>query len=150
MELSDSVLFGIVESIWSSVLGMQVERSSPSEAVAGEGIGTACVHITGPWSGAVTIACPAPLGRRIAAVTFGMEEADVGEAEVTDALGELANIAGGNIKALLPPGCQISLPTVVDGTTYTLTIANSRVVAVLHVRTEDHPLVLRVMERDQS
>ncbi|MEI8255666.1 MAG: chemotaxis protein CheX [Deltaproteobacteria bacterium] len=148
MELSDSDLFGIIETIWTSVLGMPLERSGPPELVPGVAIGTACVHITGPWSGAVLIACPAPLGRKIAAVTFGMEEADVSEGEIGDALGELANIAGGNIKALLPEGCQLSLPTVVDGMSYTLSIANSHPIGVLNLRTGDESVTFRIIERN--
>ena len=33
--------------------------------------------------------------------------------DVADVLGELANIVGGNVKAMLPPGASLSLPRVV-------------------------------------
>jgi len=37
----------------------------------------------------------------------------VSQEDLSDVLGELANIVGGNVKAMLPPGCQLSLPQVV-------------------------------------
>ena len=42
-----------------------------------------------------------------------MDVADVTAEDVTDALGELANILGGNIKSTLRVHCTVSLPDVV-------------------------------------
>ena len=36
-------------------------------------------------------------------------------ADIADALGELANIIGGNVKSLLPEPCALSLPHVLVG-----------------------------------
>jgi chemotaxis protein CheX len=37
---------------------------------------------------------------------------DVTQSDIVDAVGELANVIGGNVKALLPQPCQLSLPHV--------------------------------------
>jgi len=44
---------------------------------------------------------------------------DVDEADITDALAELVNILGGNIKSLLPDGSVLTLPSVGTGVTPT-------------------------------
>jgi len=35
--------------------------------------------------------------------------------DVRDSIGELANMVGGNLKSLMPPGVALSLPSVVEG-----------------------------------
>ena len=42
-----------------------------------------------------------------------MEPDEVSQDDLSDVLGELANIVGGNVKAMLPPGAFLSLPQVV-------------------------------------
>ena len=42
--------------------------------------------------------------------------------DVRDTLGELANMIAGNLKALLPFGVAISMPSVVEGSDYSLRI----------------------------
>ena len=42
--------------------------------------------------------------------------------DVRDSLGELANMVGGNLKSVLPPGVALSMPSVVDGSDYALRI----------------------------
>ena len=46
---------------------------------------------------------------------FGMEPDEVSADEVADAVGELTNMVGGNIKSLLPEPSLLSLPTVSRG-----------------------------------
>ena len=43
---------------------------------------------------------------------FHLEEQSAGPEDLQDALGELTNMTGGNIKSLLPEPCRLSLPTV--------------------------------------
>ncbi len=70
------------------------------------------VEITGEWEGAVTIDCEAELAARIAGAMFGVPGGTSEPEEIHDALGELANMAGGNLKSLLPAPSRLSLPTV--------------------------------------
>jgi chemotaxis protein CheX len=42
--------------------------------------------------------------------------------DVCDALGELANMIGGNLKSVLPRGVSLSLPSVVQGNSYSLRV----------------------------
>ena len=119
-------LRSIMDAIWESLAGDGLPELPADGDGAGDG-GTGAssgpdgrprlvgrVEITGQWEGAVTIDCDAELAARIAAVMFGMEDGGAEPDEIRDALGELANMAGGNIKSLLPAPSQLSLPTVSD------------------------------------
>jgi chemotaxis protein CheX len=71
------------------------------------------VSITGSWHGHLVYACSTLAAKRAAAAFLAMEVDEVGQEDIQDVLGELANIIGGNVKAMLPNGCFLSLPTVV-------------------------------------
>jgi chemotaxis protein CheX len=71
------------------------------------------VSITGTWHGHLVYACSMRAAKKAAAAFLAMEEDEVGAEDISDVLGELANIVGGNVKAMLPAGCFLSLPTVV-------------------------------------
>jgi len=71
------------------------------------------VTISGSWAGHLVYASSAVAARRAAAAFLDVAPAEVSSDDVSDVLGELANIVGGNVKAMLPPGCFLSLPQVV-------------------------------------
>ena len=71
------------------------------------------VSITGSWHGHLVYASSNQAARKAAAAFLAMEPDEVGQEDISDVLGELANIIGGNVKAMLPAGCFLSLPTVV-------------------------------------
>jgi chemotaxis protein CheX len=71
------------------------------------------VSITGTWHGHIVYASSTAAARMAAAAFLAMEADEVSQEDLTDVLGELANIVGGNVKAMLPPGCFLSLPQVV-------------------------------------
>jgi chemotaxis protein CheX len=105
----------IVGQVWSSYL--DVEGTDPL-IPTGEGLKAtdvvASVSITGGWSGHVVVSCSDTAARH-AAAAFLMTVADeVSADDVTDVLGELANIVGGNVKSMLPASSMVSLPQVVN------------------------------------
>jgi chemotaxis protein CheX len=77
----------------------------------GEGY-RAAVRISGESRAEVAVWCGAGFARRVAGAMFGFTEADLTEADLRDAVGELANILGGNLKALMPGPSSLSCPVV--------------------------------------
>ena len=107
------------KSICSSMLGLDVEGVSEEESnVTFESTLTGCIHISGAWQGAVAVQFPIALGREVACIMFGLEDGQSAAGEVEDALGEIANMLGGNLKALLPAPSVLSLPVVIKGQDY--------------------------------
>lgn len=102
----------VAEEVWASMLGMSLTGEPEPPPAPGSPTVTGTIEIGGAWEGKVDVRCSEALARRAAAAMFGMAPEDVTEAEIADALGEIANMAGGNLKALLPSGSKLSLPHV--------------------------------------
>jgi chemotaxis protein CheX len=110
---TDDDLREITEQIWSSYLdhdGVSPLIPLPAEKPSADV--SASVSVTGAWRGHVVVRCSEAASRHAAAALLGVELDDVTPDDVTDALGELANIIGGNVKSLLPEPCALSLPHV--------------------------------------
>jgi chemotaxis protein CheX len=116
MLVSDENVFRIAESTWSMILGLELARGK--EPATGGPTVSATVAISGAWEGRATLTCPLALADRAAARMFGIAPGTAKPDQVSDALGELANIVGGNVKALLPEPCKLSLPRVETGSGY--------------------------------
>ena len=104
----------MVEQVWVSYL--DPEGISPLVMTGDDKQATevhSTVSITGTWHGHLVYACSMQAAKKAAAAFLAMEEDEVGQEDISDVLGELANIVGGNVKAMLPAGCFLSLPTVV-------------------------------------
>lgn len=103
----------MVDQVWMSYLDpeginplLRADEQQPSEVHSS-------VSITGSWHGHLVYASSTIAARKVAAAFLAMEVDEVSSEDVSDVLGELANIVGGNVKAMLPPGCFLSLPQVV-------------------------------------
>jgi chemotaxis protein CheX len=106
----------IAEQVWLAYLDPEGVRPLLLGEVAEPTAGvSASVSLTGAWHGHVVVTCSAEAARQAAAAFLAMEPAEVGDEDITDVMGELANIVGGNVKSMLPPATGVSLPHVVIG-----------------------------------
>lgn len=136
---------GITRTIWSTLFDLPLEAGS-ADVPGPESSVTSCVQIDGAWHGALVMACPMPLAKTLAAQMFQAEsEPDLDE--VRDALGELANMLGGNVKALLPGPSQISLPAVAIGSDYQLSVVGTTERARVQFRCDGQPLLVTLLQR---
>ena len=102
----------IVSEVFGSFLGGDDALPLPAAGDSGDPAVTASVSITGGWDGHVVFGCSTAAARTAAAVLLMMGEDELAEADVADAVGELANMIGGNIKSLLPSPSALTLPLV--------------------------------------
>ena len=107
----------VMADMWSSFLADEsiveaVEELTP-EGVEDQVVASVCVD--GPWTGVIVVATTRRAGRDIAASLLAIEHAVVTDRDIDDALGEVANVLGGNLKTLLPPPSSLSLPSVAGG-----------------------------------
>jgi chemotaxis protein CheX len=143
-------LVEITERVWDSLFDVPLVPRDPGDPL-GRSSGRAisgCVHITGAWEGAVTLHCSETLAKLVTGAMFEMEPAEASDDDVRDALGELANMVGGNVKALLPEPCRISLPAVADGADYRLSVPGTFPVTAVTWTCGGEPLMVRLLERD--
>ena len=146
MEVTEDQVVEIIRAVWADTLNLDLDRVQngvPSSQFAM----SAVVQVTGSWQGATTVHCSERLAGAIAAAMFGSEPGTSTEDEMRDALGEVVNMIAGNMKVLLPPGCQISLPTVVEGSDYHLVIPGSSKVLDIPFISVGQPLSVRVLSR---
>jgi len=68
------------------------------------------IHQDARWEG--VLLCSVPFARRVAAQMFMCSSEDVVESEVADAVGELINIIGGNVKGAIGGDGKLTLPKV--------------------------------------
>jgi chemotaxis protein CheX len=112
--VNEDDLAEMVGQVWVSYL--DPEGVSPLIPTGDDGQPSevhASVSISGSWTGHVVYASSTEAARKAAAAFLALETSEVSQEDVSDVLGELANIVGGNVKAMLPPGCFLSLPQVV-------------------------------------
>lgn len=134
------IAVSIWETLFSLPLETEVEMASPDDPVV-----TGCISIDGAWNGAVTLQC----GERLADVLAGQlfRSPSPSPDEVRDAIGEITNMLAGNIKALVAEPSRISLPTVVFGGDYALTVRGTKPVSAVPFRCDGSALVVTLLEQ---
>lgn len=151
MEFAEQDIFQLVESIWSSVLGLEVRHNAGEVTLeARERFLTGCVQITGDWEGAVVLHCSAELSRLVRSIMFEVEPEDGTADEAEDALGELTNMIAGNLKSLLPGICYLSLPIVVNGLDYRTIVPGSQLVSQVAFECQSQLFMVMLLERDED
>jgi chemotaxis protein CheX len=106
--------------VFELMLGCQLTAPTDGEEPAPQF--TAMVGLAGQLCGLLSIRCHGKAATLMASKMLGVELDKVGP-EVSDALGEVANMTAGNFKnkiAGLGEGCMLSPPTVVTGSDYVL------------------------------
>ena len=78
---------------------------------------------------------------------FGCEPDDLGDEEVLDALGEVANMVGGNVKGMIDADCKLSLPTVAEGSNFRVAVPGSGVQTVLVFDCAGRPFQVKLLVR---
>ncbi|BDC51781.1 hypothetical protein F183_A40960 [Bryobacterales bacterium F-183] len=86
---------------------------------------TSAVYFAGAWNGATLLECSMPLALEFTRRLMPDCNPQGFDDDVQDAMGELANIVGGNLKPLLPDGVALSMPSVVQGTNYSMRLCGN-------------------------
>lgn len=149
MSIRQEELIALNQEIWASMLGITISSSESVEWPAhGAGYIGGCVQLVGAWEGAVRVDCTVLLAQRAAKAFLG-DDADVSIDQLRDTVGELANMAAGSLKPLLPQPTHISLPSVADGSDYDLTVRKGRVLLQCPFDSQDQRLLVSLIERDR-
>lgn len=83
---------------------------------------TSMVGLAGSYTGLLALHCPKALALKVASNMLGMEVAEIDD-DVNDAMGEMANMVGGDVKHIFSPkgsDLNLSTPTVIYGGDYNL------------------------------
>lgn len=110
----------IVADVFETMLGRPVSEIDPSWMSDADRL-TAAVHFAGESAGALLLECSKAHACLLAEMLTGIPHLRVDE-DVLDALAELTNMIGGNLKSALHGGAGLSMPTVVEGSDYSMRI----------------------------
>ena len=149
MLLAEVDLDRITSEIWAAMLGLSLDAHHAHEAFAADQrVVTGVVQIAGDFEGAVSLQLPETLAHRAAAVMFAMDAEEVGDAEVADTVGELANMTGGNVKSAIGGNCTLSLPSVTSGRDYQVSVPGSVVRERSNLDCGGEPVAVTLLERN--
>lgn len=145
--VSEDVLAEMVEQVWVSYLDPEGVSPLVTTGDAGQPSEVhSSVSISGAWTGHVVYASSTAAARRAAAAFLAMEAEEVSQEDLSDVLGELANIVGGNVKAMLPSGCFLSLPQVVLAPDSATKYPNAERITGLYGRWEGEPVSISMWQ----
>ena len=117
-------LANVACTIWQSMLSIELTPAADAAALKGHLV-IGCVQLSGSWSGTIQLVCSAGMARASVAAMMQMEAADLGDSDINDGLGELANMVGGSVKNGLPAPTVLSPPMVVNGEDVTMSMPHS-------------------------
>lgn len=138
----------LVVNVWSTMLGTELLEVEPAPVTTPATLVSACIQVTGDWEGTVLLQCSLGYAQALAGTMFEMGPDELSAEEVRDAMGELVNMVGGNFKGLLDGSCLISLPTVVEGGEYSISIKGASLRNALQFEDDGHPLLVHVYSRN--
>ncbi len=110
--IDEATVESIAAETWVALVGEEellvpLPLDLPAETVS------SWVEVVGPWTGSVVLTCgPGTAAELTRCLLREHAPAELEDEDVDDALGELANVLGGNVKAVLPGPSALGLPEV--------------------------------------
>ena len=110
--IDEETVQSITQEAWSALIGddeflVPLPGGLPDDAMS------SWVEVVGPWTGAVVLTCGRATAEELSRSLLKEHAPPVlDDEDVQDALGELANVVGGNVKAVLPGPSVLGLPEV--------------------------------------
>ncbi|OGR10721.1 MAG: hypothetical protein A2341_28490 [Deltaproteobacteria bacterium RIFOXYB12_FULL_58_9] len=146
MQIADDELARVTECVWSSVLGLPLQRL-PKEETPDQRIAIAArVRIAAEsWSGALTLGCSELLGARIAMAAHGNNR-DLTVSRIERAVGRVADRIAADVKPMLDDACVLSPPIVSEGPD--VIPVGMRSIGQVCFICFSQPLLIAVAERD--
>jgi chemotaxis protein CheX len=125
-EIGSDLIEQVVGSVFTTMLDLEVSTAEEAIPLTGDRL-TSSVYLEGEWNGAVMLECDSNQACQFTGKLLGMDPPDEFNDDVRDVLGELANMIGGNIKSVISPEDRLSLPSVIRGSQYEVSVCGSEV-----------------------
>ena len=112
--IDEETVQSIAQEAWSALIGHEeflvpLPGGPPDDAIS------SWVDVVGPWTGTVVLTCGRSTAEQLSRELLKEHAPPViDDEDLEDALGELANVVGGNVKAVLPGPSALGLPEVGD------------------------------------
>jgi chemotaxis protein CheX len=144
VEVLPSEVAQIVESVFRNMISLEVGEGQATWFPSADRL-TAAVHLTGDWNGAVLLECDRGQACRFAGRFLSIDPPETVDDVVRDVLGEVANMIGGNLKCVLARGIRLSMPSVVDGTNYSVRVCGAQLREQLAFQSAEGPFWVTIL-----
>lgn len=139
MDISEKIIESTME-IFSTMVMMDISVAGPPLAGSGKLCDTitGMIGLAGTHKGVLAIHIPNPVAIAITSSFLGMDVDAIND-DVRDAIGELANMLGGNVKTILSQNgrdIELSLPSTISGHEYGFQAASDVDMIILPFKTE--------------
>lgn len=149
MSSSQLPIQAVIDEVWSSIVGTALEVTDSEEALRGPTM-AATVPYYGDWRGAVIVRVDAPLARIVGSRMFMIPEDELTDADVQDAVGEVCNMIGGNLRAHLSRTCELGTPTIATGTGLHVCVPDTHALARIRYRSEDCGVEVTLLQQQAA
>ncbi len=130
--IKDNV-FEVAQNVMSSY-SLPLELIDDPYSFFDSSIWTSWVRISGTSSWVVLMTCTAELAVQVAASMNSMEISEITDDIVIDAVGEINNIITGQLKGMLDPVADMSIPEISDGEDYEEIFPDAELLVDLNLR----------------
>ncbi len=110
MQFLEKEIQQYTQLVCSTLLGIEVQPLPGQYEASLSDTFTGSVQISGKWNGALLLSLPSSLVNTLTETLFSLDPEKTTTEDKKDAVGELINMIGGNIKALLPQPSKLSVP----------------------------------------
>ncbi len=138
----------VVGPTWTGTLRMPLEDAEFSPKLQPEL--SAFVQIMGDWQGLVVVCVSKSLARAATGAMFELPPDAVEPEMVRDAMGEMANVVGGAVKAGIVGTKSLSLPTVVQGEDHSVYVPDMTLAAARAFRCSDPLMWVKLFEHNSN
>lgn len=147
-QISFSDVQELTHDIWSTMAGTELTPAAGDVPINKlDGYIVASVQIIGTMQHVVRLDLDTSLVREAAASLLGLTAEELTMEDIRDAAGELANMTGGSLKALLPAPSSLTIPSVVVGTDYEFTVPHGDRIVEYDFVSSSGNMKLCIMER---
>ena len=158
LSLSDNqlneALYKDVQDVFATMVGVDDVTLNPLQDDSQVQIDkclTAMIGMAGIYSGLLRIDLPGSLALSFTSLMLDMEVTEIND-DVTDAMGEIANMIGGSFKMHLSHAgndIKLSTPSVVSGTDYAVSSRSKLGTVILNLRSPSKPFSISLtLEQD--
>jgi chemotaxis protein CheX len=111
--------------VFRTMVRLEVYPCPEPASPAPDPVVTSAVYFAGSWKGAALLECNLELAKIFTERLMPGCHPVSFDDDVRDCIGELANMIGGNIKALLPDHAELSIPSVIEGRNYSVRLCGN-------------------------
>lgn len=108
--IDEATLTQVARDVCETMLGFSLSHARNPVRDGGRWVAT--VRLSGDFAAIVEIETVRAVAQRMACRMFAVEPGDLDESDLRDALGEVVNMIGGNVKGILSGEFDLSLPRV--------------------------------------